>query len=357
MRARSPTVLLFAALAAAPATGGAAVPEVNRQGEAGLVELPRAALLGAGSLALSAWLDYFYAAGVHGYRAAPLSVGLGLPYSLDAAVRMSAVDLDDPARRGGSVQLGLGAKRLLLDQERKRPLSVAVSLRLDSLFSRPDITPAVIVERAFGRKTVLAASAGYRIATDSVLPSIAHYGAGVERRAGRKLFLSLEAIGRSSTAGQHGASFLGALRWNIVGDLSLVVGGAAGVGSDAGARALIGLAFRPARSGAEDSDGDGVPDSFDLCPDEPEDMDGFEDGDGCPEPGGPPPGGGDRHRGPVLMRMRIPEQPVPTWIMERRVPAPPREPDDQAPATRPARPASAPAGAPIKLRLPRWVLE
>jgi hypothetical protein len=33
-----------------------------------------------------------------------------------------------------------------------------------------------------------------------------------------------------------------------------------------------------------DSDGDGIPDSVDKCPNEPEDKDGFEDEDGCPDP-------------------------------------------------------------------------
>jgi outer membrane protein OmpA-like peptidoglycan-associated protein len=33
-----------------------------------------------------------------------------------------------------------------------------------------------------------------------------------------------------------------------------------------------------------DTDGDGIPDAFDHCPGVAEDMDGFEDGDGCPEP-------------------------------------------------------------------------
>ena len=33
-----------------------------------------------------------------------------------------------------------------------------------------------------------------------------------------------------------------------------------------------------------DRDGDGIPDAHDKCPDEPEDFDGFEDDDGCPEP-------------------------------------------------------------------------
>ncbi len=33
----------------------------------------------------------------------------------------------------------------------------------------------------------------------------------------------------------------------------------------------------------KDSDGDGIVDSMDACKDDPEDMDGFEDGDGCPD--------------------------------------------------------------------------
>src|SRR5665213_1015426 len=33
-----------------------------------------------------------------------------------------------------------------------------------------------------------------------------------------------------------------------------------------------------------DNDGDGIPDSFDNCPNDPEDADGFQDEDGCPDP-------------------------------------------------------------------------
>jgi len=33
-----------------------------------------------------------------------------------------------------------------------------------------------------------------------------------------------------------------------------------------------------------DNDGDGIPDKQDKCPNEPEDKDGFEDDDGCPDP-------------------------------------------------------------------------
>jgi OOP family OmpA-OmpF porin len=34
----------------------------------------------------------------------------------------------------------------------------------------------------------------------------------------------------------------------------------------------------------KDTDGDGIPDKTDKCPTEPEDKDGFEDADGCPDP-------------------------------------------------------------------------
>ncbi len=35
---------------------------------------------------------------------------------------------------------------------------------------------------------------------------------------------------------------------------------------------------------AFDADGDGIPNKYDLCPNDPEDKDGFQDQDGCPDP-------------------------------------------------------------------------
>ena len=39
----------------------------------------------------------------------------------------------------------------------------------------------------------------------------------------------------------------------------------------------------PVNATPSDRDGDGIPDDKDKCPDRPEDMDGFEDADGCPD--------------------------------------------------------------------------
>ena len=38
------------------------------------------------------------------------------------------------------------------------------------------------------------------------------------------------------------------------------------------------------KSGRQDRDGDGILDNNDRCPDDPEDKDGFQDEDGCPDP-------------------------------------------------------------------------
>ena len=55
----------------------------------------------------------------------------------------------------------------------------------------------------------------------------------------------------------------------------------AGKGGSPDARAFIGIVFEP---NIGDRDGDGLKDDVDKCPDDPEDFDGFEDEDGCPDP-------------------------------------------------------------------------
>jgi outer membrane protein OmpA-like peptidoglycan-associated protein len=55
-------------------------------------------------------------------------------------------------------------------------------------------------------------------------------------------------------------------------------------------RITTGLVWAPQPAGGgiamgrADRDGDGIPDASDACPDEPEDKDGFQDEDGCPDP-------------------------------------------------------------------------
>ncbi len=64
----------------------------------------------------------------------------------------------------------------------------------------------------------------------------------------------------------------------------LLLGGGTGFQRSEGAnpdlRGFLGIVFEPS---VGDRDGDGIKDDVDQCPDDPEDRDGFQDSDGCPE--------------------------------------------------------------------------
>ncbi len=66
---------------------------------------------------------------------------------------------------------------------------------------------------------------------------------------------------------------------NFVAQLGAGAGLSPGVGSPT-LRAFASIGYTPMIT---DRDGDGIPDTQDQCPDAPEDMDGFEDEDGCPD--------------------------------------------------------------------------
>jgi hypothetical protein len=69
-----------------------------------------------------------------------------------------------------------------------------------------------------------------------------------------------------------------------LGELMLALAVGAGLSGNAGTpgvRAIAGLWYTPRDS---DTDGDGVSDDEDGCPPLPEDRDGHQDGDGCPDP-------------------------------------------------------------------------
>lgn len=70
----------------------------------------------------------------------------------------------------------------------------------------------------------------------------------------------------------------------VVAGLAIGPGLARGFGSpDLRVVATVGWAM-PEETGPRDSDGDGLFDDVDECPDDPEDADSFEDEDGCPDP-------------------------------------------------------------------------
>src|SRR6201999_2736623 len=74
------------------------------------------------------------------------------------------------------------------------------------------------------------------------------------------------------------------VRWGVTSMVSVLAGGGKGIGTGIGSpqlRFFAGVQFNP---DFRDRDHDGVYDLDDKCPDQPEDRDGFQDDDGCPDP-------------------------------------------------------------------------
>ncbi|MGZ3405131.1 MAG: OmpA family protein [Polyangia bacterium] len=90
------------------------------------------------------------------------------------------------------------------------------------------------------------------------------------------------------------ADVAGGFQFFPVKDIAIGVGAGAGIIGSASRhedfRVFGGVTWAPAEgkgavaTGGIDTDGDGIPDAQDLCPTEPEDKDGFDDEDGCPDP-------------------------------------------------------------------------
>lgn len=85
------------------------------------------------------------------------------------------------------------------------------------------------------------------------------------------------------TTGQNPIEAQAGLRFDLPADFLVQAGGGLGLNEAVGTptfRAFAGVTWSPASS---DIDDDRIDDRDDRCPQEPEDLDGFEDGDGCPE--------------------------------------------------------------------------
>lgn len=119
------------------------------------------------------------------------------------------------------------------------------------------------------------------------------YGVGVDIpvNAPDTLHVLLEAQGQVTVSGdllgdteerplevRAGARFFTASNVAITGGVGLGLIEGAGVPD---LRAILGVAY--ASSESMDRDGDGIPNNLDACPTDPEDIDLFEDTDGCPD--------------------------------------------------------------------------
>jgi len=112
------------------------------------------------------------------------------------------------------------------------------------------------------------------------------YGLAAEIKPTDEIGVLAEVTGRvaSKYYDTNPAEFDAAMRFYLPSMVHLLMGAGFGLNRGIGSplvRAYVGLGWAP---DYRDRDHDGVPDVYDRCPDEPEDRDGFQDDDGCPEP-------------------------------------------------------------------------
>jgi hypothetical protein len=112
------------------------------------------------------------------------------------------------------------------------------------------------------------------------------YGAALEVRPNQQIGVLGEVTGRyaSRYADTNPAELDAAMRFYLPSMVNLIMGAGFGLNHGIGSpvvRAFIGVGWAPDN---RDRDRDGIIDRLDKCPDEPEDWDGYQDEDGCPDP-------------------------------------------------------------------------
>lgn len=116
------------------------------------------------------------------------------------------------------------------------------------------------------------------------------FGAGVALRASPAVDIILEGYGNQIMAAPKSLAteVLAGLKIFVQENSYLLLAGTCGNAcmpldgfNQPDYRFILGFIFEPSIG---DRDGDGYKDDVDSCPDEPEDFDRFEDGDGCPDP-------------------------------------------------------------------------
>jgi outer membrane protein OmpA-like peptidoglycan-associated protein len=163
--------------------------------------------------------------------------------------------------------------------------------------------PQAILEKRFGStgQLKLAVNGGYRTHAPSgtsldlyggrfVDGSLTTFGGGASYRILEPLDIVAETYGTylmstgSSQEEKTSAEVVGGIKLFVERNSYLMMGGGTRYTNGfeaANIRGFIGFIFEPSIG---DRDGDGIKDDVDKCPDEPEDFDGFQDEDGCPDP-------------------------------------------------------------------------
>ncbi|WP_228559412.1 MULTISPECIES: Ig-like domain-containing protein [Myxococcus] len=238
-------------------------------------------------------------------------LGVLLPVTLQ---RSQAAPMVDPSFAQGVGSGGIGDLRLVpkarLLEEGSFGLALTVPVVLptgggsDFLGgSGVGVQPRLVAE--YGERFRVAANVGMDFREKQQLRNL-NLGNAVSYGVGAELPFTVREVPLALAATLVGAvnleqqdteerplELLAALKYRALGGFSAHVGGGPGLTRGYGTpgfRLLAGFSYspepsrEPTQAAPVDTDGDGILDIDDACPTEPEDKDGFQDEDGCPDP-------------------------------------------------------------------------
>ncbi len=205
------------------------------------------------------------------------AVGLGDPKA-EAKYRVYG-EVDDPLVLGGGVFVSAPLGTLTAEQNYIGDPTPTAGLMAIADFSHGPFSGAVNLAPMFRGEG--------RVGETTVGPFEFQYGAAAGYAVGPVVRVVLDAFGRtrfSSEAGTNALELDGGVQVTPYAS-PLAISAGAGVGLIEGVgvpavRGFLGVIYVDER---RDRDNDGVDDVRDQCPTEPEDRDGYEDHDGCPE--------------------------------------------------------------------------
>ena len=273
----------------------------------------------------------------------PAGVTFGFTNRLDVGLALRSWSPTDPAARGARTDPQLGLKLRVTTESSRRP-ALALSLSADHPFDGWDLSPSVVLHKNRGPLLLTgqvgyrqplrsragdpagpfaAAAVGYWLSASTslylqalgeggpnrhvwLMPGLAWSLLGPDphekqrealREKARQSVAALEtelgvkletapdqaalALAQTSTPGfARRRPVLGA-----PGRVTFFVTGGPAFGPGPGWRVMAGVQISTFDEFLQDSDGDGIPDRLDQCPFEPEDWDGYQDEDGCPDHG------------------------------------------------------------------------
>lgn len=260
------------------AAWSAAVAGTALDGSSGLVRLPTAETAPSGRLRASANLQVVRDFGELAPRGFPVGFGAGVGPRLEVG---GGVDRSPSIGREPRTSVGTSAyARLRLVDPRRMLPAVALQVAGRGLGREPVAEAAAVttLELPHVRLTL---DAGPRLASRGW---VAWGGAGVELGA-RSWSLVGEGDGAWSAIGWQDLEGRGGVRAAVRDRMGLLFWGGGGrAGGSPWAGGGIGLQVASADPRGQDVDNDTILDWNERCRFEPEDIDGFEDADGCPDP-------------------------------------------------------------------------